>query len=132
MNIGKLRARKRNISFLSKKDGYLFSWVHLDYNRLSEVKTRSYYFITTACIIIKIQFAAILIVIVILITMLFYYPETHFKNRCNFTNFCHYKNNFDIEIKWPFYSTAYKNIQYDEVGGSSKRLAVRANFQSSS
>ena len=46
MNIGKPRARKQDISFLSAKDGYLFSWVHFDENRLSEAKNRSYYFIT--------------------------------------------------------------------------------------
>ena len=44
--IEKPRARKQNISFLSAKDGYIFSWVHLNENRLSEVKNRSYYFIT--------------------------------------------------------------------------------------
>ena len=41
MNIGKPRVRKQNISFLSAKDGYLFLCVHLDENRLSEVKNRS-------------------------------------------------------------------------------------------
>ena len=44
MNIGKPRARKQNISFLSAKDGYLISWVDLNENRSPEVKNGSCYY----------------------------------------------------------------------------------------
>ena len=53
MNIGKPRARKQSISFLSARDGNPVSWVHFDENRLSEVENRSYYFVTIEYIFSK-------------------------------------------------------------------------------
>ena len=46
MNIGKPRDRKQKMGFSNAQDGYLFTWVHLDENCLTEVRNRSYYFIT--------------------------------------------------------------------------------------
>lgn len=53
----------------------------------------------------------------------------HFKNRFNFINLCHYKEDFDSEAEIHFHATAHGKGPCDGVGGNLKRLAIRASLQ---
>lgn len=52
-----------------------------------------------------------------------------YKNKYNFTNLCHYKDDFNVETEWHFFATSHGKGACDGVGGTVKRLASRASLQ---
>ncbi len=51
------------------------------------------------------------------------------KNRKNFVNLCHYKDDFGIFTEWHFSATFHGKGACDGLGGTVKRLAARASLQ---
>ncbi|XP_043462733.1 uncharacterized protein LOC122498838 isoform X1 [Leptopilina heterotoma] len=56
----------------------------------------------------------------------------HFKNKYNFINLLHHKEDFNISADWNFHATAHGKGPCDGIGGNLKRLAARASLQRSS
>ena len=54
---------------------------------------------------------------------------SQYKNRKNFLNLCHHKEDFGIAAEWHFSATAHGKEACDGVGGTVKRLAARASLQ---
>lgn len=52
-----------------------------------------------------------------------------YKNRKNFSNLCHHKDDFGMEAEWHFHATAHGKGACDGIGGTVKRLAARASLQ---
>ena len=52
-----------------------------------------------------------------------------YKNRKNFLNLCHHKEDFGISAEWNFSATAHGKGACDGIGGTVKRLAARASLQ---
>ena len=52
-----------------------------------------------------------------------------YKNRKNFMNLCHHKEDFSVIAKWHFSATSNGKGTCDGVGGTVKRLAGRASLQ---
>lgn len=67
------------------------------------------------------------------LTKIFYFSDgsaAQYKNRKNFANLCHHRNDFDgINAEWHFYATAHGKGVCDGVGGTVKRLAAKASLQ---
>lgn len=64
---------------------------------------------------------------------LYYFSDgsaAQYKNRKNFLNLCHHKEDFDgLEAEWHFYATSHGKGVCDGVGGTVKRLAAKASLQ---
>lgn len=54
---------------------------------------------------------------------------SQYKNRKNFLNLCHHKKDFGIEAEWHFSATSHGKGACDGLGGTIKRLAVRASLK---
>ena len=54
---------------------------------------------------------------------------SQYKNRKNFINLCHHKEDFGISAEWHFSATAHGKGACDGLGGTVKRLAARASLQ---
>lgn len=54
---------------------------------------------------------------------------SQYKNRKNFINLCHHKEDFKILAEWHFSATAHGKSACDGIGGTVKRLAARASLQ---
>ena len=54
---------------------------------------------------------------------------SQYKNRKNFINLCHHKEDFGITAEWHFSATAHGKGACDGLGGTVKRLAARASLQ---
>ena len=52
-----------------------------------------------------------------------------YKNRKNFLNLCHHKEDFGISAEWNFSATAHGKGACDGIGGTVKRLAAHASLQ---
>lgn len=52
-----------------------------------------------------------------------------YKNKKNFINLCHHKQDFGIAAEWHFSATAHGKGPCDGVGGTVKRLAAKASLQ---
>ena len=52
-----------------------------------------------------------------------------YKNRKNFLNLCHHKDDFGLSAKWHFSATSHGKGACDGLGGTVKRLAARASLQ---
>lgn len=63
---------------------------------------------------------------------IFYFSDgcaAQYKNRKNFANLSHHKEDFDVDAEWHFFATSHGKGPCDGVGGSVKRLAARASIQ---
>lgn len=63
---------------------------------------------------------------------LYYFSDgsgAQYKNKKNFINLCHHKNDFGIVAEWHFSATAHGKGPCDGVGGTVKREAARASLQ---
>ena len=54
---------------------------------------------------------------------------SQYKNRKNFVNLCHHKDDFGISTEWHFSATSHGKGACDGLGGTVKRLAARASLQ---
>jgi hypothetical protein len=54
---------------------------------------------------------------------------SQYKNRKNFLNLCHHKDDFGIKAEWHFSATSHGKGACDGLGGTVKRLAARASLQ---
>ncbi len=54
---------------------------------------------------------------------------SQYKNRKNFVNLCHHKDDFGISAEWHFSATSHGKGACDGLGGTVKRLAARASLQ---
>ena len=54
---------------------------------------------------------------------------SQYKNRKNFFNLCHHKEDFGISAEWHFSATAHGKGTCDGLGGTVKRLAARASLE---
>ena len=54
---------------------------------------------------------------------------SQYKNRKNFINLCHHKEDFGISAEWHFSATSHGKGACDGLGGTVKRLAARASLQ---
>ena len=54
---------------------------------------------------------------------------SQYKNRKNFLNLCHHRNDFGIPAEWHFSATSHGKGACDGLGGTVKRLAARASLQ---
>ena len=52
-----------------------------------------------------------------------------YKNRKNFLNLCHHKDDFGVKAEWHFSATSHGKGACDGLGGTVKRLAARASLQ---
>ena len=52
-----------------------------------------------------------------------------YKNRKNFVNLCHHKEDFGIQAEWHFYATSHGKGPCDGIGVTVKRLAAKASLQ---
>ena len=52
-----------------------------------------------------------------------------YKNRKNFLNLCHHKDDFGVEAEWHFSATSHGKGACDGLGRTVKRLAARASLQ---
>ena len=63
---------------------------------------------------------------------IFYFSDgaaSQYKNRKNFINLCHHASDFGVPAEWHFSATSHGKGACDGVGGTVKRLAVRASLQ---
>jgi len=54
---------------------------------------------------------------------------SQYKNRKNFLNLCHHKDDFGVKAEWHFSATSHGKGACDGLGGTIKRLAARASLQ---
>ncbi len=54
---------------------------------------------------------------------------SQYKNRKNFLNLCHHKDDFGMSAEWHFSATSHGKGACDGLGGTVKRLAARASLQ---
>lgn len=54
---------------------------------------------------------------------------SQYKNFKNFANLCHHKDDFGLKAEWHFFATSHGKSACDGIGGTVKRLAVRASLQ---
>ena len=54
---------------------------------------------------------------------------SQYKNRENFLNLCHHKEDFGISAEWHFSATSHGKGACDGLGGTVKRLAARVSLQ---
>ena len=54
---------------------------------------------------------------------------SQYKNRKNFLNLCHHKEDFGLSAEWHFSATSHGKGACDGLGGTVKRLAARASLQ---
>ena len=52
-----------------------------------------------------------------------------YKNRNNFLNLCHHKDDFGVKAEWHFSATSHGKRACDGLGGTVKRLAAHASLQ---
>lgn len=52
-----------------------------------------------------------------------------YKNRKNFINLCHHREDFGMPAEWHFFATSHGKGPCDGIGGTVKRLAARASLQ---
>ena len=52
-----------------------------------------------------------------------------YKNRKNFLNLCHHKDDFGVKAEWHFSATSHGKGACDGLGGTVKRLAARVSLQ---
>jgi hypothetical protein len=66
------------------------------------------------------------------IKKIYYFSDgsaAHFKTRKNFLNLCLHESDFGIKVEWHFYATAHGKGVCNGLGGTVKRLAVKASLQ---
>ena len=56
---------------------------------------------------------------------------SQYKNRKNFQNLSHHKDDFRVKAEWHFSATSHGKGACDGLGGTVKRLAARASLQTS-
>ena len=54
---------------------------------------------------------------------------SQYKNRKNFINLCHHRENFGISAEWHFSATSHDIGACDGLGGTVKCLAAKASLQ---
>lgn len=54
---------------------------------------------------------------------------SHYKNRKSFYNLCQHSSDFDVQAEWHFFATSHGKSPCDGLGGTVKRLAVKASLQ---
>lgn len=52
-----------------------------------------------------------------------------YKNRFNFINLCHHKEDFGLSCEWNFFATSHGKNACDGIGGTVKRSTARASLQ---
>ena len=52
-----------------------------------------------------------------------------YKNRYNFINLCHHKEDFGLDCEWHFFATSHGKNACDGIGGTVKRATARASLQ---
>lgn len=52
-----------------------------------------------------------------------------YKNRYNFINICHHKQDFNLDCEWNFFATSHGKSSCDGIGGTVKRLTAKASLQ---
>jgi len=52
-----------------------------------------------------------------------------YKNKYNFINLCHHKEDFGLDCEWHFFSTSHGKTACDGIGGTVKRATARASLQ---
>ena len=55
--------------------------------------------------------------------------EDQYKNYKNMLNLCRHKEDFGIDATWVFFATSHGKSPYDGIGGTVKRITVRASLQ---
>ena len=55
--------------------------------------------------------------------------SAQYKNRKNFVNTCYHKSDFSIAAEWHFFATSHSKGPCDGIGGSTKRLVMKASLQ---
>jgi len=66
------------------------------------------------------------------IAKIFYFSDgcaEQYKNRKNFINLCHHKQDFDIDAEWIFFATSHGKSPCDGVGGFVKRYVAKRSLQ---
>lgn len=52
-----------------------------------------------------------------------------YKNKKNFINICHHKDDFGLEAEWHFFATSHGKSPCDGAGGTIKRTVKKASLQ---
>ena len=52
-----------------------------------------------------------------------------YKNRFNFINLCHHNEDFGLFAEWHFFATSHGKSACDGIGGTAKRLTLKASLQ---
>ena len=52
-----------------------------------------------------------------------------YKNKNNFVNLCHHEEDFGLEGEWNFFATSHGKSACDGIGGTMKRLLMKASLQ---
>lgn len=66
------------------------------------------------------------------VTKIIYFSDgaaSQYKNKSNFSNLRHHKEDFGLEAEWNFFATSHGKSTCDGIGGTVKRLAARASLQ---
>lgn len=66
------------------------------------------------------------------IKIIYYFSDGcagQYKNRKNFQNICLHKKDFGIDAEWHFFATSHGKSACDGLGGTVKRLAMKASLQ---
>lgn len=66
------------------------------------------------------------------LSRIFYFTDgagSQYKNKYNFRNLCHHKEDFGIEAEWHFFATSHAKGPCDGIGGIVKRKAHLANLK---
>ena len=52
-----------------------------------------------------------------------------YKNKNNFINLCHHKEDFAVDAEWNFFATSHGKSACDSIGGTVKQLVTKASLQ---
>jgi hypothetical protein len=55
--------------------------------------------------------------------------DSQYQNFKKFINLLHHKQDFNLDGEWHFFATSHGKGPFDGIGGTLKRLALRANLQ---
>jgi hypothetical protein len=55
--------------------------------------------------------------------------DSQYQNFKKFINLLHHKQDFKLDGEWHFFATSHAKGPFDGIGGTLKRLALRANLQ---
>ena len=101
---------------------------HLSYVVISECLNHD----TTAVYLFQKCFISLLKTVAPQITKVIYFSDgaaSQYKNRKNFLNLCHHKEDFGLSAEWHFSATSHGKGACDGLGGTVKRLAARTSLQ---